>query len=144
MTRRFRYRRLASLATLAVAAVAGTTAYAFTSSNTLTAHDAGIGLATVSGYSTTGAPTYTWNATDGTLRSVELVVDKAASDLQVAIVDHSTAPVAADYKDCVDQNAGTDTDWLCDWGNAGLPGITSATSSDFYFAAVSSGSVHIH
>ena len=149
MTRRFRTRKPAGLVTLAAAAIAAASAYAYTASNALPAHDAGIGENTVSGFTVSSDPAYTWNA-DGTLHSVELVLDKPAHDVKIALVNHGTTPAASDWSNSTcaanspDVN-GKSSDWTCTYGT-GLSQITVGTEqdSDLYFAAVANGTVTIN
>ncbi|MBV8256634.1 MAG: hypothetical protein JOZ56_05130 [Actinobacteria bacterium] len=149
MTRRLLSRRLAGLATLTVAAVAGIGAYASTASNAVPTHYSGIGENQVSGYSVVGYPAYTWNA-DGTLYNVEVVLDHNANDLKIALVNHSATPVPGDWSaaTCTKHGGGSPptTDWDCNYGSPGLAQITVGTvqNSDLYIAAVEHGSVTIH
>jgi hypothetical protein len=150
MTRRFRSRRLTGLVTLAVAAAAGIGAYASTASNAVPAHIAGIGQNEVSGFSVVGYPAYTWNA-DGTLYTVEVVLDNKAHDLKIALVNHGSTPVAGDWSNSTctangPDGSGKSTDWTCNYGDPGLAVINpgNVQNSDLYIAAVSDGTVTIH
>jgi hypothetical protein len=149
VSRRFKTRKLTGLVTLAVAAIAAASAYAFTASNAIPNHDAGVGEAVMSGFTVANDPAYTWNV-DGTLHSIELVLDKNAHDLKLALVDDGTTPVMADWTNstCVAQapdGQGKSADWICTYG-AGLSQITVETlqNSDLYFAAVGNGSVTLN
>ena len=135
MTRRFRLRRLTGLATLAVAAVAGTSAYAFTASNTVPNHYAGEGVATVSGYTVTDYE-YTFSPDGTKIESAVITLDAAANDVQAALT--AAAPGQSDWVDCGATN-GSDA-VTCTFAGSGIP-VGSAIKLSV--AAVSHGTVTI-
>jgi hypothetical protein len=98
MFRTIKMSKLTGLLVLAVAAVTGTSAYAFTASNTgLGAHKSGVTDATVSGY-TVGNPAYTYDSVNGDTKAVTFTLDAAASDVYVTLL---SSPVnAASWNDC--------------------------------------------
>ena len=90
------HRLLRWAAVLVIALVAGIIANALTASNTVPAHDAGSGSATVSGY-TVSNPEYTFSADGTTVTVAEFDLDKAASNVKAAL---TATPVNADWQDC--------------------------------------------
>jgi hypothetical protein len=98
MFRHFRKGKTSGLLVLAVAAVTGTSAYAFTASNTgLGAHKSGVTDAAVSGYSV-GNPSYTYDPANSDTEGVTFTLDAAASDVWVTLL--SAPATAADWNDC--------------------------------------------
>jgi hypothetical protein len=98
MFKNFRKSRMTGLLVLAVAAVTGTSAYAFTASNTgLGAHKSGVTDAAVSGYSV-GNPTYQYDPTNSDTDAVTFTLDAAASDVWVTLL--SSPANAASWDDC--------------------------------------------
>jgi hypothetical protein len=81
-----------------VAVVAGASAYAFTASIGVTAHNAGAGSAVVSGYTVTGPTNYTFSADGLTITGVDFTLDNPATDVAAAL--SAAAPVQADWADC--------------------------------------------
>jgi hypothetical protein len=98
MFRPFKKTKTSGFLILAVAAITGTSAYAFTASNTgLGAHKSGVTDAAVSGY-TVGNPSYTYDPTNGATDAVSFTLDAAASDVWVTLL---ASPVnAASWNDC--------------------------------------------
>jgi hypothetical protein len=82
----------------AAAAAAGVSAYAFTASNTVPNHSAGAGSAVVSGYTVSSPTNYTFSADGTTMTAVSFDLNKAASDVQVALT--AAAPTHSDWTDC--------------------------------------------
>src|SRR5476649_2872579 len=104
MFRNFRKNKTSGLLVLAVAAVTGTSAYAFTASNTgLAAHKSGVTDAAVSGYSV-GNPTYQYDPTNSDTDAVTFTLDAAASDVWVTLL---SSPVNAESWDDCGGTAGT-------------------------------------
>lgn len=98
MFRHLRKGKMAGMLVFAVAAVAGTSAYAFTASNTgLTAHKSGVSDVVVSGY-TVGNPSYTYDSTNGDTEGVTFTLNAAASDVWVTLL--SAPSTSADWNDC--------------------------------------------
>jgi hypothetical protein len=93
-----RKRTVAGVFAFALACVIAVSAYAFTASNTVPEHSAGAGSATVSGYTVSSPTNYTFSA-DGThMTEVTFDLNKAASDVKVALTP--AAPAQADWTDC--------------------------------------------
>lgn len=98
MFKYFRRSKMTGVLVLAVAAVTGTSAYAFTASNTgLGAHKSGVTDAAVSGY-TVGNPAYTYDPANGDTDAVTFTLDAAASDVYVTLLSSPT--LAANWNDC--------------------------------------------
>jgi hypothetical protein len=91
-----RKRKTTGIAVLVAATAAAFGAYAFTASNTVPTEDAGGGAGAVSGYTVTN-PAYTFSADGTTVTAVAFNLDKAASDVEVALTG---TPVHADWQDC--------------------------------------------
>lgn len=98
MFRLFRNTKMTGFLVLAVAAVTGTSAYAFTASNTgLGAHKSGVTDAAVSGYAV-GNPSYTYDPVNGDTDAVTFTLDAAASDVVVTLL--ASPANAASWNDC--------------------------------------------
>ncbi len=93
-----RKRNIAGLLVVALAAVIGVGAYAFTASNEVAEHSAGAGSATVSGYKVASPTNYTFSADGETMTEVSFELNKAATDVAVAL--SKEAPVKADWSHC--------------------------------------------
>jgi hypothetical protein len=132
-----RRRNVAGLLVIAVACVIGGSAYAFTASNTVAAHSAGAGSATVSGYTIASPTNYTFNAEGTTMDAVTFDLDKAASDVQVALT--AAAPATGDWTDCGASEAASPFAVTCTFGTA----VPVAEGLKLSVAAVSSGTVTI-
>ncbi len=91
-------RNLAGVLVIAVAGIIGLSVYAFTASNTVAAHSAGAGSATVSGYTVASPTNYTFSGDGTKMEAVTFDLDKPATDVQVALT--AAAPVKADWTDC--------------------------------------------
>ena len=90
MFRPFKATKTSGFLILAVAAVTGTSAYAFTASNTgLGAHKSGVTDAAVSGY-TVGNPSYTYDPANSDTDAVTFTLDAAASDVWVTLLSSPT------------------------------------------------------
>jgi hypothetical protein len=136
--KQFGKRKTTSALAVLVAGVAAIGAYAFTASNTVPAHDAGVGVNTVTGYTVTTHPTYTYSADGTSIIDVTFQVDKAATDVAVALKDHGVAPVLADWLHCGPVAANTDL--TCTFA---APVPIGATQQDLFVAAVDTGLVQI-
>lgn len=143
MFRHFRMRRSAGLLVLIVATVAGVSAYAFTASNTVSAHKAGAGTGAVTGYTVTQT-SYTWNAAGTRVTEVAFTLSAAASDVKVALT--AGVPVLADWTGmsgnsgvCTISGVGSDT-VSCTMDGTG---IVNANALNLAVAAVSAGTVVI-
>jgi hypothetical protein len=132
-----RRRNIAGLLVIAVAGVIGASAYAFTASNTVAAHSAGAGSATVSGYTVTSPTNYTFNGEGTTMDKVTFDLDHAASDVKVALT--AGAPVVADWSDCGASEAASPFAVTCTFGTP----IPVGAGLKLSVAAVSSGTVTI-
>jgi hypothetical protein len=91
-----RKRKTIGVVVLLAASAAAFGAYAFTASNTVTAHQAGAGAAAITGYTVTN-PQYTWDATGTHVTGATFNLDGPASDVKVAL---TATPVVADWQDC--------------------------------------------
>jgi hypothetical protein len=132
-----RRRNVAGLLVIAVAGVIGVSAYAFTASNTVAAHSAGAGSATVSGYTVTSPTNYTFNGAGTTMNAVTFDLDKTASDVKVALT--AGTPVTADWTDCGASEGSAPFAVTCTFGTP----IPVAEGLKLSVAAVSSGTVTI-
>jgi hypothetical protein len=132
-----RRRKIAGLSAFAVAAVIGVSAYAFTASNTVAAHSAGAGSATVSGYTVASPTNYTFSGDGETMTKVTFDLDKAASDVAVALT--AATPAGTDWSDCGASQAATPFAVTCTFGTPIPDGVGLKLS----VAAVSSGTVTI-
>ena len=137
--RRFvgRKRSIIGLVALAIAAVAGLSAYAFTASNTVAPHSAGAGFATVSGYEVASPTNYTFAQTGETMTKVTFDLNKEATDVQVAL--SKAVPVTADWSDCGPSEAAPPWAVTCTFANP----VPVAEGLRLNVAAVSSGKVTI-
>ena len=93
-----RNRKLAGLLVLALASIIGVSAYAFTASNTVPNHSSGAGAATVSGYTVSSPTNYTFSGDGLTMVGVKFQLDKAATDVQVALT--AGTPETKNWSDC--------------------------------------------
>jgi hypothetical protein len=130
-------RRLTGLLVLGLAAVLGVSAFAFTASNTVASHSAGAGAGTVSGYTVSSPTNYTFSGDGLTMTAVTFDLDKAASDVQVALT--AGTPLQADWTDC--GASGGSSPWAvnCTFGTP----IPDGSGLKLSVAAVSSGTVTI-
>lgn len=79
-------RRTAGMVAILVAAVAGASAYAFTASNTVTAHKAGVGEAAVTGYTvTSGSESYTYSLDGLYVIKAVFALNAAANDVAASV-----------------------------------------------------------
>jgi hypothetical protein len=120
-----------------IACIAAVGAYAFTASNTVTAHYAGAGSATVTGYTVSSPTNYTFSADGTTIVSVSFQLNHAASDVAVALTD--STPVHSDWQDCGASSGGSN-DVTCTFAT---PIPVGATSQTLTVAAVETGTVTI-
>jgi len=125
------------LLVVAVASIIGVSAYAFTASNTVAAHSAGAGSATVSGYTVASPTNYTFSGDGTKMEAVTFDLDKAASDVQVALT--AAAPAKADWTDCGASEGTAPYAVTCTFHAA----IPDAEGLKLSVAAVSSGTVTI-
>jgi type 1 fimbria pilin len=93
-----RKRSIAGVFAFALALAIAVSAYAFTASNTVPEHSAGAGSATVSGYVVSSPTNYTFSADGTKMTEVSFDLNKAASDVKVALT--AAAPTQADWTDC--------------------------------------------
>ncbi len=128
---------MAGLLVFVVASVIGVSVYAFTASNTVAAHSAGAGSAAVSGYSVASPTNYTFSADGTTMNSVTFDLDKAASDVSVALT--KAAPETGDCTDCGASEATAPFAVTCTFGTP----VPDAEGLKLSVAAVSSGTVTI-
>ena len=132
-----RKRRTAGLLVLGIAAVLAIAAYAFTASNTVAAHSAGAGAATVSGYEVKSPTNYTFSGDGETMVGVKFELNKAATDVQVAL--SKEAPVTADWSDCGASEVGAPFEVTCTFAKP----VPNGEGLKLSVAAVSSGTVTI-
>ena len=94
-------KRSAGLGIVVVAAAAGLGAYAFTTSNTVdTTSAAGVGQATISGYTVTNV-SYTQDSSDpSTLSAVDFDLDSNATQVQVKFDDSHSGLTSSGWIDC--------------------------------------------
>jgi hypothetical protein len=134
---RFGKRKIAAVLAFVLAAVIGASAYAFTASNTVAEHSAGAGAATVSGYEVKSPANYTFSGDGLTMTEVTFELDKAASDVQVALTKGT--PEQKDWTDCGASEGGAPFAVTCKFGTA----VPDAEGLKLSVAAVSSGTVTI-
>jgi hypothetical protein len=132
-----RRRKVAGLSAFAVAAVIGVSAYAFTASNTVASHSAGAGSATVSGYTVESPTNYTFSGDGLTMTKVTFDLDKAATDVAVALT--KATPAGTDWADCGASEVATPFAVTCTFGTP----VPDAEGLKLSVAAVSSGTVTI-
>lgn len=130
-------RGMAGIAAFVLAGVIAVSAYAFTASNTVAAHSAGAGAATVSGYTVASPTNYTFSGDGLTMTAVTFDLDKAASDVQVALT--ASTPSQADWSDCGASGASTPFAVTCTFDTP----IPDGNGLKLSVAAVSSGTVTI-
>jgi hypothetical protein len=130
-------RNLAGLLVVAVASIIGVSVYAFTASNTVAAHSAGAGSATVSGYVVDSPTNYTFSGDGTKMEAVTFDLDHAASDVQVALTKE--LPSKSDWTDCGASEGAAPYAVTCTF-NAAIPVGEGLKLS---VAAVSSGTVTI-
>jgi hypothetical protein len=131
-----RKRKLTGLVVFMLASIMAVGAYAFTASNTVAAHSAGAGAAEVSGYTVESPANYRFSADGLTMLGVTFHLNKAASDVQVAL--SAANPVLADWSDC-GAAAGGENVVTCTFANP----VADGTGLKLSVAAVSSGTVTI-
>jgi hypothetical protein len=132
----FRKRNIVGLLTIALAGVLAVGAYAFTASNTVPNHSAGAGSATVSGYEVSSPTNYTFSADGTKMTEVKFNLNKAASDIKVALT--AGAPAQADWTDCGASEA-SPYEVSCKFATA----VPDGEGLKLSVAAVSTGSVTI-
>jgi uncharacterized protein GlcG (DUF336 family) len=132
-------RRTAGLVAIMVACIAGASAYAFTATNTVQAHSAGVGSGAVSGFIVTpsGTANYTFNGAGTTVLSVQFALDKAATDVAAAL---TASPVTADWVHCTTAPFLAGDPITCTFGGGGVPVGNAVKLS---IAAVSTGTLTI-
>ena len=149
MSRFIGKRRTAGIVAIMLATIAGASAYAFTASNTVTAHKSGVGSAAVTGYTVAPAsPNYTFSPDGVDVESVSFDVGAAATDVAASL---ATTATAATWVDCTE--VGVSTVWTCDFKAGSAPaggtfvaagnGWPVATDNTLTVAAVSTGVVTI-
>jgi hypothetical protein len=132
----FRKRNIVGLLAIALAGVLAVGAYAFTASNTVPNHSAGAGSATVSGYEVSSPTNYTFSADGTKMTEVKFNLNKAASDIKVALT--AGAPAQADWTDCGASEA-SPYEVSCKFATA----VPDGEGLKLSVAAVSTGSVTI-
>ncbi|HYM55871.1 MAG TPA: hypothetical protein VES97_10950 [Solirubrobacteraceae bacterium] len=132
-----RKRNIAGLLALALASVIGVSAYAFTASNTVASHSAGAGAATVSGYTVASPTNYTFSGDGLTMTKVTFDLDKAATDVAVALT--AATPETKDWTDCGATEGLSPFAVTCTFGTP----IPDGEGLKLSVAAVSSGTVTI-
>lgn len=130
------HRKPAGLLAIVTAGVAGVSAYAYTASNTVTAHSAGAGSAAITGYTVSSPTDYTFNGDATQVIGVSFTLDKAANDVAVALV---ASPTASDWVDC-GQTAALTFAVTCDFSRTP---VDVANAVELSVAAVSTGTVTI-
>jgi hypothetical protein len=131
-----RKRNIAGLLAFALASVIGVSAYAFTASNTVAPHSSGAGAATVSGYTVNSPTNYTFSGDGLTMVGVKFTLDKAATDVQVALTKGT--PATADWSDCK-ASVGGENEVTCTFAKP----VPDGEGLNLSVAAVSSGTVTI-
>jgi len=106
--------RVAAPLTIAIASVLGISAFVFTAGNTVTSHSARAGTATVSGYEVRSSINYTFGGDGETLTGVQFELNKAATDVHVALTAGTPAP--ADWTDCGASHPGAPFGVTCTFG----------------------------
>lgn len=134
MFRHLGKRNVVGIVAVLVAVVAGASAYAFTASIGVTAHNAGAGSAVVSGYTVTGPTNYTFSADGTTITGVDFTLDNPATDVAAAL--SAAAPVHNDWVDC---GASTGNDVSCTFASP----VAVGDGLQLSVAAVSTGTVTI-
>jgi len=132
-----RHRKVAGLLALVLACVLGVGAYAFTASNTVPNHEAGAGFGTVSGYTVEGPDNYSFDESGTHMTKVTFHLDKAASDVAVAL--SAAAPVTADWSHCTGGPWAAKAPVTCTFANP----VEDKNGLQLTVAAVSSGTVTI-
>ena len=132
-----RKRRTAGLLVLGVAGVLAIAVYAFTASNTVASHSAGAGAATVSGYEVKSPTNYTFSGDGETMTGVKFELNKAASDVWVALTP--STPETADWADCGASEGSSPFEVTCTIAKH----VPNAEGLKLSVAAVSSGTVTI-
>jgi hypothetical protein len=132
-----RKRNMAGGLAFVVAGIIGVSAYAFTASNTVASHSAGAGAATVSGFTVASPTNYTFSGDGLTMTAVTFDLDKAASDVAVALT--AGTPAQADWTDCGASGGSSPFAVTCTFGTP----VTNANGLKLSVAAVSSGTVTI-
>jgi hypothetical protein len=130
-----RKRKLTGLVALGLACTLAVGVYAFTASNTVAAHSAGAGAAEVSGYTVNSPTNYTFSGDGLTMVGVKFKLNKAASDVQVALTPGT--PVTANWADC--GASGAEFLVSCTF----VAPVPVAEGTHLSVAAVSSGTVTI-
>jgi len=130
-------RKLAGLLAIAAAAAIGISAEAFTASNTVPDHSAGAGSATVTGYTVSSPTNYTFSGDGTTMTAVSFDLDKAASDVAVALT--AAAPTQGDWSDCGASGASAPYAVTCTFATP----VPVASGLKLSVAGVSSGTVTI-
>ena len=129
-----RKRKLTGLVALALSCTLAVGVYAFTASNTVEAHSAGAGVGVVSGYTISSPTNYIFSGTGETMIGVTFELDKAATDVQVALTPGT--PATANWSDC---GASVGVTVTCTFAAP----VPVAQGTHLSVAAVSSGTVTI-
>lgn len=139
---------------LVVTAVAGgvaVSAQAFTASNTVPAHKAGVGVGAITGYTVvTASVNYTFSLDGADVEAVSFDVGAAATDVAASL---DATPASGNWVDCTNTSG---TIWSCDFVSGTAPagggtyaapdatGYPVGSAVDLTIAAVSSGVVTLH
>lgn len=134
---RFRRRKLVGGLAILAAGVMSVSAYAFTASNSVPAQSAGAGFAVVSGYTVSSPTNYTFSGDGTTMTGVSFDLNKAASDVQVALT--AAAPTQSDWSDCGASGGSSPFAVTCTFGTP----VADGSGLQLTVAAVSSGTVTI-
>ena len=132
-----RNRKLAGLLVFVLAGLLAVGAYAFTASNSVPAHSAGAGNAVVTGYEVSSPTNYTFSEDGLTMTGVKFNLDKAASDVAVAL--SAANPVEADWADCGESEKASPFGVTCKFKTP----VLDANGLKLSVAAVSTGTVTI-
>ncbi len=106
------------IAALAVLAILGTAAYAFTATNTVGGSVAGEGQAAVTGYTDVNLVHYTFSNTDGTITTVRVDVGAAANQVSVRLYNTGSGSGWTGYYGC--GYTGSGHVWDCSTPSSGV------------------------
>jgi len=134
-------RNMAGILAVGIACVSGASAYAFTASNTVPNHTAGVGQGTVSGYTGIDTVAYTYDPTGTHVEAVSFNMNAAVSSVEAALTS-TTTTAQGDWQSCDTSGATSPTYAVtCTFGtpipvgNANYLSIAAANGSTFTIAA---------
>jgi hypothetical protein len=130
-------RHRTAIVLLALAAVLAAGVYAFVANNSLTSRAAGASAALGSGYTVSSQAIYTFSSDGKSMTAVTFELDKAASDVEVALA--AGTPGNAAWTDCGASEETAPFDVVCTFGAP----IRDTKGLKLSVAAVSSGTVSI-